>query len=97
MGDAELHVEVVYAAADRQTVRTLTLPPGSDVRAAIRASGLLNDFPEIDLARNRVGIFGELIDLGRPLEDGERVEIYRPLIADPKEVRRRRGRSGKGR
>jgi putative ubiquitin-RnfH superfamily antitoxin RatB of RatAB toxin-antitoxin module len=97
MGGAELRIEVVYAAADRQSVKSMLLPSGSSVRDAIRASGLLSEFPGIDLERNRVGIFGEPVDLDRPLADGERVEIYRPLIADPKEARRRRARSGRRR
>jgi hypothetical protein len=75
----------------------VTLPAGSRVRDAIVASGVLGEFDGIDLARNRVGIYGELVDLDRPLADGERVEIYRALIADPKEARRRRAGSRKPR
>ena len=97
MGGAELRVEVVYATADRQAVTRVQLPSGSSVRDAIRASRLVAEFPEIDLEQNRVGIFGEPVGLDRPLADGERVEIYRPLIADPKEARRRRARTGKAR
>jgi hypothetical protein len=96
MGSAsELRVEVVYAASSRQAVKTLRLPAGSSVEDAIRASGLLAEFPEIDLARRRVGIFGELTELATPLADGDRVEIYRALLADPKETRRRRARPRK--
>lgn len=99
MDGAELRIEVVYATAGHQAVRRLELPAGSRVRDAIRASGLLSEFVEIDLDRNRnrVGIFGEPVDLDRLLADGERVEIYRPLIADPKEARRRRAAAGKSR
>lgn len=86
----EVRVEVAYAAPARQTVRALALPAGSTVADAIRASGLLAEFPEIDLAKNRVGVFGEPAARDRVLEDGERVEIYRALVADPKEARRRR-------
>lgn len=87
---AKIRVEVVYAAASRQVVKTLTLSTGSSVEAAIRASGLLEEFPEIDLTANRIGIFGEFASLDQSLDDGERVEIYRALLADPKETRRRR-------
>lgn len=91
----ELRVEVAYAAPSRQAVKTLRLPAGSCVEDAIRASGLLVEFPEIDLGRQRVGIFGEPVELATPLAEGDRVEIYRALIADPKEARRRRARSPK--
>jgi putative ubiquitin-RnfH superfamily antitoxin RatB of RatAB toxin-antitoxin module len=90
-------VEVVYAAPKRQFTRMLTLPAGSSVEQAIRASGLLNEFPEIDLTHQRVGVFGEFVRLDECLHGGERVEIYRALIADPKEARRRRAKAVKRR
>jgi hypothetical protein len=90
MASDELQVEVVYATSQEQVVVELALPVGSTVGDAITRSGLLARFPEIDLGRNRVGVFGVLADLADPLEDGARVEIYRPLIANPKDVRRRR-------
>lgn len=93
----EIRVEVAYAAPSRQIVKALTLPAGSSVETAIRASGLLQEFPEIDLAVNRAGIFGEFASLDQGLEDGERVEIYRALLADPKETRRRRAQARKKR
>ncbi|HSW51890.1 MAG TPA: RnfH family protein, partial [Sulfuricaulis sp.] len=83
-------VEVAYAAPARQEVIELTVRPGASVEQVIRESGLLERFPEIDLARNRVGIFGEIAGLRDPVRDGDRVEIYRTLLADPKETRRRR-------
>jgi len=89
----EIEVEVVYATPTRQSVRTVRLPAGSVVEEAIRSSGLLAEFPEIDLAVNRVGVYGEPVDLDAVLEGGERVEIYRPLIADPKEARKKRARA----
>lgn len=92
-GADDIEVEVTYAAPDRQVVRTLRLPRGSRVEAAIRASGLLEEFPDIDLAANPVGVFGERVKLDTELRDGERVEIYRPLLADPKQARRRRAQS----
>lgn len=93
----EISVEVAYAAPSRQIVKALTLPAGSSVEAAIRASGLLEEFPEIDLSVNRTGIFGEFTSLDHSLEDGERVEIYRALLTDPKETRRRRAQAKKKR
>lgn len=83
-------VEVVYARPERQVLRSLDLPAGSTVKSAIEISGIIEQFPEIDLARNLVGIFGEVCPLDQPLNPGNRVEIYRPLIHDPKEARRRR-------
>ena len=94
MGGAEVRVEVVYATPARQCEKTVTLAHGGTVEGAIRASGLLEEFPEIDLTVNRVGIYGEAVALDSALEDGARIEIYRPLIADPKEARRMRARRG---
>lgn len=91
----EIEVQVAYAASGRQVVKTLTLPAGSRVEQAIRASGLPDEFPEIDLTRQAVGVFGEPVSLDACLQGGERVEIYRPLIADPKETRRRRAKAKK--
>ena len=87
---AELDVEVVYALPDRQVVKVVMLPAGSRIREAIETSGLLAEFPEIRLGENTVGRFGELADLDDRLQAGDRVEIYRPLRADPRETRRRR-------
>ncbi len=91
----ELVVEVVYATRARQEVRTVRLPVGSVVEQAIRRSGLLAEFPEIDLTANRVGVYGEPVELDTILEGGERVEIYRPLIIDPKEARRKRAKQAR--
>lgn len=85
-----LHIEVVYALPERQEVVSLRLPPGSTARQAVAASGLLTRHPQIDLARNKLGIYAKLITPETPLRDRDRVEIYRPLLADPKEVRRQR-------
>ena len=93
----EIDVEVAYAAPQRQITKTVTLPAGSSVEQAIRASGLLDEFPEIDLAHQRVGVFSEFVRLDEFLHGGERVEIYRALTADPKEMRRRRVQAKKGR
>ncbi|BAV34393.1 protein RnfH [Sulfuricaulis limicola] len=88
--EAGWRVEVAYAAPSHQEVIELTVRSGATVGQVIRESGLLERFPEIDLARSRVGIFGELASLRDPVHDGDRVEVYRPLLADPKEARRRR-------
>lgn len=85
-------VEVVYATPARQALYSLQVPAGATVREAIEASGVLAAFPEIDLDRNRVGIHGRLAMLSAPLADGDRVEILRPLQADPQDARRRRAR-----
>lgn len=90
-----IRVEVAYAQPGRPTLRTLHLAPGSTIGDAIGACGLLAECPEFNLERNRVGIFGRLAHLDTPLRDADRVEIYRPLRADPKEVRRRRAASAK--
>ena len=85
-----MRVEVVFANPSEQALVGLDVPAGRTVGQAIRASGLLARFPEIDLARNPVGVFGERVARERLLEEGERVEIYRALLADPKEARRRK-------
>lgn len=89
-------VEVVYALARQQERVMLKMPEGTTIQGAIDASGLLQKHPEIDLVKNnKVGVYGKLAKLDTPLRDRDRVEIYRPLIADPKEVRRKRAEEGK--
>jgi putative ubiquitin-RnfH superfamily antitoxin RatB of RatAB toxin-antitoxin module len=83
-------VEVVYATPDRQALYAVNVAAGATVRDAIERSGVLAAFPEIDLAHHRVGIHGKLATLATPLSDEDRVEILRPLRADPKEARRQR-------
>ncbi|MDD1651075.1 MAG: RnfH family protein [Methylococcaceae bacterium] len=85
-----MNVGVCYAEADRQVWLRLETPDGSTVEQAIRHSGLLKRFPEIDLNEQKVGIFGKLVKLDAAVSDGDRIEIYRPITADPKTVRRRR-------
>lgn len=85
-----MRIEVAYANPEEQALLALDMPEGATVEAAIRASGLLRRFPEIDLEQNKVGIFGKLCKLDQSLKPGDRVEIYRPLFADPKEARRSR-------
>lgn len=91
-GKTRLQVEVVYALREEQVLLALEVEDGVTVRQAIARSGILQRFPEIDLARARVGIFGKLARLDARLRDSDRVEIYRSLIADPKAVRRERAR-----
>jgi len=88
-------VEVAYARPDEQAILSVAASKGLTVQAAIEGAGILRRFPEIDLAVNRVGVFGKLVKLDRVLEPGDRVEIYRPLIADPKAARRQRATRGK--
>lgn len=91
----QIKVEVCYALPDRQVLVTVTLAAEASVEQAIHASGLLRNYPEINLEINKVGVFSRLVKLDTPLRDRDRVEIYRPLIADPKEVRRQRAAEGK--
>ncbi len=86
----DISVEVVYALPENQYQRTVTLEEGSTIEQAIVASGLLELRRDIDLSRNKVGVFSRPVKLGDTLQEGDRVEIYRPLIADPKELRRQR-------
>lgn len=88
-------VEVAYARADVQTILPVDVEEGATLRQAIERSGILNRHPEIDLTVNKVGVFGRLAKLDEPLRARDRVEIYRPLIADPKEVRKQRAAEGK--
>jgi uncharacterized protein len=90
-----IRVEVVYALQASQDVVGLELAAGSTARQAIEASGLLAKHPEIDLAKNKLGIYAKLAKADTVLRDRDRVEIYRPLIADPKEVRKQRAADGK--
>jgi putative ubiquitin-RnfH superfamily antitoxin RatB of RatAB toxin-antitoxin module len=92
MVEAAIKIEVVYAALDRQELLSLTVAPGTSIRAALLASGIGQVFPELDLAECPVGIFGKVIidPHARAVQAGDRIEIYRPLLADPKEVRRLR-------
>ena len=85
-----INVEVVYAFSDHQTIVQLQLDSTSTVRQAIGASGILQTHPQIDLERASLGIWSKRVKLEGGLLDGDRVEIYRPLIADPKVIRRRR-------
>ncbi|HYD32049.1 MAG TPA: RnfH family protein [Azospirillaceae bacterium] len=84
-----MKIGVVYALSQRQTWLTTEVPEGATVRQAIERSGILGQFPDIDLTRQRVGIYGKFASLDAVVEDGARIEIYRSIIADPATVRRR--------
>ena len=86
----DISVEVVYALPEKQYLRRVLLAAGSTVEQAIIASGLLELRSDIDLAKNKVGVYSRPVKLTDVVNDGDRVEIYRPLIADPKELRRQR-------
>ena len=88
-------VEVAYALPNQQLIIPVQVAPEANAEVAVRKSGILAKFPEIDLNVNQIGVFGKLIRLDTPLRNLDRVEIYRPLIADPKEVRKQRADEGK--
>jgi hypothetical protein len=91
-----INVEVSYALPQHQELVKLRLPAAATVGEAIAASGLLAKYPDIELdGRNKVGVFAKLARLDTVLRDRDRVEIYRPLIADPKAVRKKRAEEGK--
>jgi len=84
-----MNIGIAYADKFKQVWLKLDVPAGSTVHQAIEKSGLLEQFPEIDLDRQKIGIFGKITRLDTLLEEGNRVEIYRPIIADPETVERR--------
>jgi uncharacterized protein len=84
-----MNIGVCYADADRQLWLRMEMPDGSSVEQAIHRSGILQRFPEIDLTTQKVGIYGKLVKLDSTVKEGDRIEIYRPIIADPRTVRRR--------
>lgn len=90
-----IKVEVLYALPHEQTLLIVEVPQGSTLADAIKISGILEKYPDIDLTKNKLGIFGKLSKQDVVLRDMDRVEIYRPLIADPKEVRKKRAEEGK--
>lgn len=90
MDNKLITVEVAYANPEQQVIIALEMPQGATVEQAIKTSGLLSRFPEIDQTTLKVGIFGSVCKLEQLLTQADRVEIYRPLIHDPKEARRQR-------
>jgi putative ubiquitin-RnfH superfamily antitoxin RatB of RatAB toxin-antitoxin module len=88
-------IEVVYALPGEQVLLSLEVTPGTTVREAIELSGIRNRCTAIDLAKDKVGIFGRQVSPGTVLRNGDRVEIYRPLIVNPKDARRQRVRKNR--
>lgn len=84
-----MKIGIAYALTKRQVWLTVDVPEGATVGEALERSGVLTQFPEIDLSTQKVGIFGKIAALDAKLEDGDRIEIYRPITADPKTVRAR--------
>jgi len=88
-------IEVAYALATKQTLLVLEVEQGTTLKQAITVSGILETYPQIDLSKDKTGIFGKIAKLETVLREKDRVEIYRPLIADPKQVRKERAAQGK--
>ena len=96
MASAErISIEVAYARPEEQVILKLDVAPDTSIQQAIEQSGMLERFPEIDVGTLKAGVFGKLKKLTQTLQQGDRVEIYRPLIADPKQVRKERAAAGK--
>ena len=90
---AVIEIELVFLSRVKQTIRTIRLPIGSTVDDAITASAILNEHPELDTGQLLTGIFSKRVDGSHLLKSGDRLEIYRPLMTNPKEARRRRANS----
>lgn len=97
MDDPEIRVEVAYGRANEQKIISVQVKQGTTLLEAAQQSGIVDYFPEINLDEAKLGIFGKAVakPAEQALQEGERVEIYRPLIADPKEVRKRRAEQAK--
>lgn len=93
--DETIEVEVSYAVPERQLILKVEVPAGTTAIEAARLSGIEEQFPEIDLGKNRLGVFGKLCKPDRRLNAGDRVEIYRPLLVDPRAARRELAAAGK--
>ena len=93
--DNTILVEVAYASPSKQLIIPIHVKPGTTVKEAIIQSGIQKEFPEINIDIDATGIFGKHITYDQKLREKDRVEIYRPLIADPKEIRRQRAEQGK--
>ena len=91
----KINIEVVYALPHEQVLLQLQMPQHATVAGAIRFSGIMEKYPDIDLGRNKFGVYGKLTRADTVLRNRDRIEIYRPLLADPKEVRRKRAEAGK--
>ncbi len=91
--EEHITVELIYIKPGSQNSLMLKIPQGSNINQAINRSGVLRHFPEIDLTVNKVGVYSKIQPLDTLLCEGDRIEIYRPLVADPKEARRRRAKN----
>ena len=91
----KIMIEVAYALPKKQIIIPVLVPKGVSVKEAIELSGVLAKFEDIDLSTSQVGIFGKVTTLDKTLRNHDRMEIYRPLVADPKEIRRKRVAEGK--
>lgn len=85
-------VQVAYGRPERQLILSLAVEPGTSAREAVRRSGILQAFPEIDAEKAVLGVYGQVVDGDHPVRASDRIEIYRPLKVDPKEARRQRAR-----
>ena len=88
-------VEVAYALEKKQTLLEIEVSEGTTLKQAVELSGIIDAYPQIDLTKDKTGIFGKIAKLDTVLREKDRVEIYRPLIADPKQVRKERAAQGK--
>ena len=90
-----IHVEIVYAQPQRSIAKSLSLPPGALIADVLKLAAQADDFQDMDLASATVGIFGQVASRDRPLKDGDRIEIYRPLLEEPKLARRTRAKKAR--
>ena len=90
-----IRVEIVYAQPQRSIAKSLSLPPGALIADALKLAAQAEDFQDMDLASATVGIFGQVASRDRPLKDGDRIEIYRPLLEEPKLARRTRAKKAR--
>ena len=88
-----IRIEVAYATPERQVIRVVTVPVGTTALQALECSGLRDDFPDMVVDEGAIGVFSKKVGVDYEMQPGDRLEIYRPLIADPKEVRRERAKS----
>ncbi|MDP2534739.1 RnfH family protein [Alteromonas stellipolaris] len=95
MSEGLMQIEVAYALPTKQSLVDVAIKEGATVEEVIQASNLLKEYPDIDLSSTKVGIWSRVVKLRDTVKDGDRIEIYRPLIADPKEIRKRRAEKAK--
>ena len=96
IAEAKISIEVAYASESRQLIKVIEVVVGTKVIEAVAQSGIAEDFPELDLSALKLGIFSKSVQVDQVVVANDRVEIYRPLLIDPKEARRRRAKSRAG-